>query len=261
MRLKVKFIALALFIVMSIMTHASVWHGEVVDKQNIKNSAVYQLIKFSNEQKTVFINEVLLKQNKYKARVVEQKPSFGFVTFRRIFNTTKDANAFLGINGGFFSPDNNPLGLVIIDNKKLSSFSRARLLSGLILINSTGSINLKTKNAGYKYARYALQTGPFIIRPNGRSYLFTNGVAERRTVLGLSDKNDLLVLSISSASLSEVKDFLSNYPNVFGVNKIRVALNLDGGSSTAMTLFIPKQRPLIIPELLPVRNAIVFNLK
>ncbi len=260
---KVKIFLTLLFPLVTSLAFAQTWQIKLLTNKAIKQRANYRLIRFVNPQtkQSITIHTVILNKKSYAARVVDQKPLLSFLSFKSIYQTTQQQEAFLGINGGFFTPENVPLGLVIIQGKHLSPLARqSTLLSGLVLINKSGQINLTWRNANYKHAFYALQAGPFLIQPGGKLALRSQGELKRRTALALS-KNHLVVISSSPTSLYNLAYLLKHFPNAFGVSKITTALNLDGGSSTSMTLFAPDQNPLIISEILPVRNALVFKLK
>ncbi|OGT29961.1 MAG: hypothetical protein A3E87_09500 [Gammaproteobacteria bacterium RIFCSPHIGHO2_12_FULL_35_23] len=247
--------------VAALSAQADPWQGFIIKNRTVGNQANYRLLQFDNSQtqQTVTINVVQLNNNSYSAEIVDQKPFFDFLSFKRVYETTRENNAFLGVNGGYFTPNNTPLGLVILNGKRISSLSSSNLLSGLLLIDNQGQVKLVWSKTTYQQARYALQAGPFLIQPNGNFVLKTSNQISRRTAVALTD-NSLLIISSSPVSLYNLGHFLVNYPNLFGADKINTALNLDGGSSAAMTVFFPNHNPLIIPEILPVRNALIFRL-
>lgn len=258
-----KLFVLLTFISLSSLSFAQSWQANVLKQQSLNTSNTYRLIQFKNTKthETVRLNVVTLDQQAYKARVADQKPFLNFLSFQRIYETTKEQGATLGINGGYFTPKNQPLGLVILNGKRTSPLAwRSHLLSGLVLINQKGQVSLVKRNTTYKKALYALQAGPFLIQPSGNLSLNKSKAVRRRTALALA-KNHLIVISSSPITLYQLGYFLKYFPKVFGVSRVRVALNLDGGSSTAMTLFFPNKSSLLIPEILPVRNALLFDLK
>lgn len=233
----------------------------MLQQETIAQKANYQLLSFHNQQtkQTMKIHEVLLKANHYRAQLVDQKPWFRFLSFERVYQTTAEHHAFAGINGGYFTPENQPLGLMILKGKKTASFSYSKLLSGLVIINKAGKLSFRKQRQGYHQAYYALQAGPFLIK-NGKQVTLKKGPASRRTVIALSQDNDLLLLSVNKSSLLTLSHLLENFPKAFLVKQIKTALNLDGGSSTSMTVFLPKQSAVVVPEILPVRNALIFYL-
>src|SRR5436305_12368935 len=47
------------------------------------------------------------------------------------------ARGVAGVNGGYFDPQNEPVGLLISDGKLIAPFRKARLLSGVMVIRKT----------------------------------------------------------------------------------------------------------------------------
>src|SRR5438128_5170494 len=48
-------------------------------------------------------------------------------------SVAKRMRLFAGVNGGYFDPQNEPVGLVISDGKTIAPFRKARLLSGVLV--------------------------------------------------------------------------------------------------------------------------------
>jgi len=238
------------------------WSYQLLHQENVNNQAQYRFSKWTSleNNKPIYINSVLLNQQHYTAHIIDQENTFNFFSVKQIYKTTLANNGFLGINGGFFTPDNKPLGLLIIDGKQISNFSRSYLLTGLILINKAGDVAIIKRGTKYSAVNNVIQTGPFLIF-NNKLEVKKQGKVDRRTVLVLTDKNDLLVISSSETTLFDLATILMQHPEAFNSKKIKVAINLDGGTSTAMSLFLPAKQPLIIPEILPVRSGIIFKLK
>lgn len=229
----------------------------------LSGQAAYHFLKITDNQNTnaFYVNAVLLNNHHYSAQIVDQEKTASFFPINQIYKTTLENNAFLGINGGFFLPNKKPLGLLVIDGKQVSDYSHSHLLSGFIFINKEGVITITDRKEPYVDMNNAIQTGPFLIDLKGQIAVKPHPIKDRRTVLALTDNNDLLVIASNETTLFDLATLLHDHPDWLGVKKIRVAINLDGGTSTAMSLFLPSQQPLIIPEILPVRSGIIFKLK
>ena len=165
-----------------------------------------------------------------------------------------------GVNGGYFDPQNAPVGLLISDGKSIAPFRKARLLSG-VLVASKGRVEL-LRSAEYsprKNATAALQCGPFLVdggapvpglndtRPARRSFVLTGGAD--RAALG----------SCSSVTLAQLSQILST-PRLLPDFKIQRALNLDGGSSSAFW-FAGERGVYSIGEYKTVRDFVVITPK
>ena len=160
-----------------------------------------------------------------------------------------------GVNGGYFDPENKPVGLVVSEGKVIAPLRKARLLSGVMIISS-GQLQL-LRMAEYSSKRKptaALQCGPFLVdrgqpvpglndtRPARRTFIITGGAD--RAALGFC----------SGVTLAELGEILAT-PGVVPDLKVQRALNLDGGSSSAFW-FAGEQGPFSISEQKTVRNFV-----
>jgi exopolysaccharide biosynthesis protein len=164
--------------------------------------------------------------------------------------------AVAGVNGGYFDPQDLPLGLLISDGKLLAPLRKARLLSGVV-VASKGRIEL------LRYAEYspkknvvaALQCGPFLVDV-GRPVPGLNGVRSARRTFVLTGGGDRAALGFcSSVTLADAGEILAA-PGILPDLKVQRALNLDGGSSSAFW-FNGVNGPFSVRELKRVRNFVV----
>lgn len=164
--------------------------------------------------------------------------------------------ALAGVNGGYFHPDRTPLGLVIRQGAEIHPIERAKLLSGVVSVTST-AITIQRPSAFKPSAavREALQAGPFLV-DGGKAI---NGLdatrSAARTVVFLDANGRAGFLIAKSATLAEMAAILAT-PAVFPEGKIVRALNLDGGSSTA--LWVRGEPPFYAREWKGVRNYLAI---
>ena len=141
-------------------------------------------------------------------------------------------NCVAGVNGGYFDEQFAPLGLRILDGKTLAPLQRARLLSGVLVQTENGvQIFRRSEFSRSAHTRAAVQCGPLLVdlaRPVRG--LEPTRQARRTFVAVTRDKRAALGCS-SDVSLAELGGILAG--DVSGVRFHR-ALNLDGGSSTAL---------------------------
>lgn len=165
--------------------------------------------------------------------------------------------AVAGVNGGYFDPQDVPLGLLIADGKVIAPLRKARLLSG-VMVASKARIEL-LRYAEYtpkKNAVAALQAGPFLVDGN-RPVPGLNDVRSARRTFVLSGGGDRAALGFcSSVTLAEAGEILAT-PGIVRDLKVQRALNLDGGSSSAFW-FNGVNGPFSIRELKRVRNFVVL---
>jgi uncharacterized protein YigE (DUF2233 family) len=160
-----------------------------------------------------------------------------------------------GVNGGYFDPADKPVGLVISGGKLIAPLRKARLLSG-VMVASAGRVQL-FRTAEYSpkgKATEALQCGPFLLdrgqpvpglndtRPARRTFVLTSG--PDRAAIGFCS-------GVTLAQLAKVLATDGLAPDL----KIRRALNLDGGSSSAFS-FAGDRGPFSISEQKTVRNFV-----
>ena len=162
-----------------------------------------------------------------------------------------------GVNGGYFDPQNAPVGLLISEGKLIAPFRKAKLLSGVVVVTKSRVELLRSAEySPRKNASAALQCGPFLVdggaavpglnnsRPARRTFFFTSGTD--RAGLGFC----------SSVTLAELGEILAT-PRLAGDVKIQRALNFDGGSSSAFW-FAGKDGAFSIGEQKTVRNFVVI---
>lgn len=261
------FITMITFLLSSVSALAT-WTSTLLNLQLVHQQAEYRMFKLKNEDNhlTLNIHLIILNPNQYQATLVDQhKPVLPWMRFLHkvtVAKTTKAHHAFLGINAGYFTPQLQPLGLLKINNEEINPIIHSNLLSGFVFINASGQISIHHKNTDYKTTLSALQTGPFIIR-NGNISIkgYANKLPEKRTVLALTKSNQLIVIHTSEIDLYDLANILNQANNLLDIPNIITAINLDGGSSSSIALFLPERFPIILPELSPVRDVIVFQLR
>ncbi len=169
-------------------------------------------------------------------------------------DAAKDSGAVAAVNGGYFHPDREPLGLVVSDGKTLHSLEKARLLSGLVVVSSKG-ISLR-RVGEFKMApavTEALQAGPFLV-DGGKAVKGLNSTrSAARTVVCTAGSGRVALIICRWATLAEAAQILLTPGILPEGGKIVRALNLDGGSSTGM--WVRREgEPFYVREFKDVRN-------
>lgn len=185
-------------------------------------------------------------------RVIDDAP--GAATLE----TAMRAHACLaGVNGNYFHPDRTPLGLVISDGRQIHAFERAKLLSGLLVVEG-GSFSLlrAAEFTPDSKITQALQAGPFLVdKAAPVPGLEATRRAERTLIAADGKGNGALIVS-GPVTLAEMAAILST-PAIFPELKIDRALNLDGGSSSGLWIDT-KPKPFYQPEIKEVRNYLAL---
>lgn len=163
-----------------------------------------------------------------------------------------------GINGSFFSADSEgtPLGLTVSSDKKISPFASGSFaVTGLLYDDGKKIVLIRSKDfkrCEQANLRQAVQGGPFLIE-NGRPVPGLHGTKiAMRTFVATDGKGKWCIGNSSSLSLKALAEWLCT-PDLFGNFKIKTALNLDGGSSSAYWVRKPH---LNYPSIKQVRNYV-----
>lgn len=164
--------------------------------------------------------------------------------------------ALAGVNGGYFAPDHTPLGLVIRQGAQIHPLEKGKLLSGIVSA-SAGFVAIQ-RPAAFKLTpavREALQAGPFLVE-GGKVIAGLNATkGAARTVVFQDAKGRAGFLICKSVTLAEMAAILAT-PEIFPEGRIVRALNLDGGSSTA--LWVRGEPPFYQREWKSVRTYLAI---
>lgn len=174
----------------------------------------------------------------------------------RLSGIMKREKCLCAVNGGYFDSDFKPVGLRITDGRTLSPLRRARLITGVLLQSSRGIEVARVGELSHrKKIAAAIQAGPFLVEQSKRIQGLNDSQLARRTFAGIAS-NDRVVLGVCSAvSLADLANMLATAP-VAGDYKIRRAMNLDGGSSSAFWFARENGGAFSIPGQKPVRDFV-----
>ena len=161
-----------------------------------------------------------------------------------------------GVNGGYFSSDFEPVGLLISDGKMMARLQRARLLTG-VLVGSSRNVQILRVGEFSRQPKMnaAIQCGPFLVEHYEHIRGLNDSALARRTFVA-TGRNDRVALGVcSEISLAELATILAETPLVYDF-KIQRALNLDGGSSSAFWFARENGSACSIPEEKSVRDFV-----
>lgn len=169
----------------------------------------------------------------------------------------KELGGIAAVNGGFFTPEGKPLGLVVTGGKRVGSVNRASSLgAGMFIGGNSPSLQRREHGSG---GSEILQSGPFLIE-NGRAISgLSQDSSPARTILGWDGGHGWFIARTGSCSLASLGHALAG-AKISGV-KAHTVLNLDGGRSSDLWVAssVPggpvSQRPFWNK---PVRNFLVL---
>jgi uncharacterized protein YigE (DUF2233 family) len=208
---------------------------------------------------TVRLDIVVFDADRYRLRVIDQPDPQA--SGRAMASLMRAHGAAAGINGGFFTPEFQPIGLMIANGRSTGSFTRTSLIAGAVL-QTTHRPRLiwNHEYQGTQGVVNFLQAGPRLVadqRPvsgldaskkRPRSFIATDGA--KTWAIGTSD----------TCSLATLATLLATTDSLPGLS-VQRALNLDGGRSTALWFRTADGQETSAPSWSTVRNylAIVPN--
>ena len=173
---------------------------------------------------------VIFDSRSYDLKVIDQPEDWS--GGGKISECLRKAGAIAGVNGGFFTPQFTPMGLMISAGRKTGSWQQNKLLSGAVVVDAQPRL-LWNAEVNRNSACELLQAGPRLVdagRPvpnlerskhTTRTFIATDG--GQRWLLGLAH----------NLSLGELAEILAT-PGLLPGFHLHRALNLDGGRSSAL---------------------------
>jgi hypothetical protein len=161
-----------------------------------------------------------------------------------------------GVNGGYFDTEFKPIGLRISDDRNFSPLRRARLITGILLQSHRGIDVIRVSEFSHtKKIVAAIQAGPFLVEGSKNIRGLNDSQLARRTFAGIASNNRGLLGVCSGISLAELAKILATVS--FDADcKVRRAMNLDGGSSSAFWFARENGSAFSIPGQKPVRDFV-----
>jgi hypothetical protein len=189
----------------------------------------------------------------YTLRLIDQP-----IPPRRVLaDVMEQEKCLAGVNGGYFSSDYAPIGLMIVDGRTIAPLRRARLLTGVLTASSRGVQIMRTREfSRQEKFNAAVQCGPFLI-DLGRPVRGLEETHQARRTFAAVAKPDRVALGFcSETSLAELANILAS-AQLADDFKISRALNLDGGSSSGFW-FARAGDAFSVPEQKTVRDFVAI---
>jgi len=214
--------------------------------------AMRHMLRVGDGGSSVSLDVVTFDESRCTLRVVDQpNASAG----GRIISPIMNAHlAIAGVNGGFFTPEFQPLGLQISGGHRSGALSNTKLLSGMALV-AGGRPHLvwRAEFRGEVGVTDLIQTGPRLVDA-GTPIAGLDRKASRVRTFILTNGSGTWALGIArSASLGALADLLAS-PGIIPGVRVNRALNLDGGNSSALWLRTASGQEVSDPGWSTVRN-------
>jgi uncharacterized protein YigE (DUF2233 family) len=141
-------------------------------------------------------------------------------------------NFLAAVNGGYFDPEDQPIGLLVVDGTIVSPLQKARLLSGVL--SASGKKIQISRVAEFSLAQKpdaAVESGPMIVDLGKSVHGLESTKLARRTFAAIGADGKAALGFCSEVTLADLSQILAT--TLVSDFKIQRALNLDGGSSSA----------------------------
>ncbi len=218
----------------------SVWHWKtkLVNEETGQGATIHSAV-FATRSATL--------------RVIDQPDS----SHQNLAETISKTGALAGVNGGYFDPEDAPIGLLVSDGRVLSAQRKAKLLTGLLFSDKTRvEIVRAARFAMSSKIKAARQSGPLLVERAEPVAGLNDTRPARRTFAAVDGKGRSALGVCSAVTLAQLGQILA-LTNAVGEIKVARALNLDGGSSSAFW-FAGTDGVFSQRELKPVRDFIAI---
>ncbi|NNC89646.1 MAG: hypothetical protein HKN82_14420 [Akkermansiaceae bacterium] len=173
-----------------------------------------------------------------------------------------DHDAIAAINGGFFTPEGKPLGLVVENGNLYGAWNgSSSLTSGVLIVTAARSgLARREKWSPRRPAEHLLQAGPLLLDAGKAVGGLSKDPERPRSFIAWDGGHHWVIAYVRSASLAGLAAGLATQP--IPEMRLRTALNLDGGSSSDLWIS-PAVRggPVSTRQFWnkPVRNYVIIR--
>lgn len=153
----------------------------------------------------------------------------------KIAECMRKAGAVAGVNGGFFTPQFTPMGVMVAEGRSTGSWQANKLLTGAVVVHGgTPRLfwNAEARGA-LQGASQFLQAGPRLVDGGRAVPSLERAKHTTRTFIATDGGTRWLFGLARGTSLGELADALASNEIIPGF-RIQRALNLDGGRSSAL---------------------------
>lgn len=178
----------------------------------------------------ITLSLVSFDDRQFQLVVADQKNGPG-THWKDAHTAAKALNGVAAINGGFFTPEGNPLGLVITHGVQRGSKNSSSLGSGIYL-NQSDKSSIVRRGAYNKSAktRHLLQTGPMLAENNTPISGLSHTHDRSRSFIAWDGAHHWAIGYAESCTLHALSQALAGRaPAGFAIH---TAVNLDGGRSS-----------------------------
>lgn len=213
-------------------------------------------VRVTGEDQLVDLELVRFDSRHHAVRVVDQAdPQAGGGAMDPLMRTH---GAVAGVNGGFFTPDFQPLGLMMAAGKSLGRLADGKLLGGIVLSHA-GEPFLIWRNEFRAVSGVTdlIQAGPRLVDSGAPVAGLERTKSRARTFIATDGGGSWIMGVARSTSLGALADMLAT-PGLMPHMRVMRALNLDGGNSSALWLRTAGRGVVSEPGWSTVRNYLAI---
>ena len=213
-------------------------------------------VRATHAGKTVDCTAVVFDSRRFELRVIDQpNPNAGG---RVIADAMRAHRASAGINGGFFTPTFDPLGLMIASGRTTGIFKTSGILSGAVMqFSSEPYILWNNEYQGSSGVTNLVQGGPRLVNSASPVGGLDHSKSSTRSFVASDGRHNWIIGTTGSTDLASLAEMLATPGIIPGVNVMR-ALNLDGGRSSAIWAAPANGREISRPGWSTVRNYLAI---
>lgn len=226
--------------------------------------AARQSLEFTKSRHgSVVMQGVAFDTREYRLAVVDQANGPGS-QHHDAAAAARARGGIAAVNGGFFTPEGKPLGLVVMEGIRAGAWNNASSLgSALWQEDASGNNSIVRRSAGAKkeaeVMRNLLQSGPLLVERGDIVGGLEKNKVSTRTFLLWDGGQRWWMGSASPITLEALSRMLVDAPPVKW--KPQWALNLDGGRSSELWMsdaLVGTEMTTRLPWNRPVRNFLVL---
>ncbi len=247
--------ALGLFVVLATSSATGAWRTSNSERETSPNDLVehWTTTVQNSETGERALHFAVFDSKSVALRVIDQPKQ----PWRDLATVMAEAKAIAGVNGGYFDPQDAPVGLLVSDGERHSEFRKAKLLSGVLF--SSGTKVDVVRASHFKWSgkiQAAVQCGPLLVEHGAPVAGLNDSRPARRTFAAVDGKGRAALGVCSRVSLGQLGRILC-LTNLAGKFEPARAVNLDGGSSSAFW-FAGREGIVSLAEQKTVRDFVAI---
>ena len=229
-----------------------------VESQPLRGNATLQTLSVSKNGDSVKLQLVYFDSRSHELKIIDQPEAAA--GGGQITACMRQAGAIAGVNGGFFTPQFTPMGLMIADGRATGTWQSNKLLTGAVVVRHSPQLLWNSEALKSLSARHLIQTGPRLVDSGKPVASLERRKLVPRTFIATDGSHRWIFGLARHTSLGELAEILAT-PDLLPGFQVHRALNLDGGRSSAIYYRTADGREQSAPGWSTVRNYLAIVLR